>query len=277
MQNILAHPVLSAALPAVIVVFAHPDDDLLYFYQTLKILKPQKLTLICTTGQFSRDGARRLAELSAMAEYVGGELINLGLEDRIGQPLDQQALRDQLAQVAHQPGCPVFTHGPCGEYGHRHHVDVFLSVLNQFDADTWCIAGPLIADTHHDLSAVELINKKQLLKHIYSSQNVADFIPTAERFCQVRACAFADVLLSTSQNHKVSHRRAEAFIQLLEQAYFQSLSKLPVEARAAVDYFGLDRFRQRIRGRLIEWMDYFTANQSDTGTIDWFDKSSVAT
>src|SRR6185369_1511554 len=127
--------VLAPGLAELVVVFSHPDDEILFFFQAIRWLRPRRLRLLCATGDFGAMTAVRRRELAASARSLEGELTNLELTDRKGKGLDAGELASALAHVDKAGGVPVLTHGPLGEYGHRHHVDVFHSVHRRYGED----------------------------------------------------------------------------------------------------------------------------------------------
>jgi hypothetical protein len=249
-KNSILHP----GLEEVIVVFAHPDDEILYFYQYLKFLKPKRLRLVCATEIFTREKETvRLDELKTAAEYLGGELINLGLEDRLQQPLDVDMLSLKLKTLGHRKGVPVLTHGAFGEYGHCHHMDVFLAVLGCFDSDVWCISGPLQPSIVCTLTDKELAAKRSLLKTLYPSQKVQAYVGGEECFTHVNECIFSNVLLAASKRGGVNSEQVAVFLQHGESAYFDEHNLMPIEAQAAATQMGAAEVQRRIRERINDW------------------------
>jgi hypothetical protein len=247
---------LTRNMDEITVVFAHPDDELIYFYQILQQLKPKRLQLICVTGQFTKNQAIRLRELAAAATQLGGELTNLGLEDLVGQPLDRVALLDRLSKISVQSNMPVFTHGPFGEYGHLHHVDVFRAVLQCFPWTAWCISGPLASDYQCCLDEPAQAQKRKLISSIYASQNISGFATARECLTQVKASAFADVLFAVSGGPSVAPAVATAFVEHMEQLYFGGQTDLPAEARTVTTVLGKEWVDQRIRPLLRQWKQW---------------------
>ena len=131
---------LESGIDELVVVHAHPDDEILFFYGFLHYLRPHRLKLVCVTADFANHTATRLAESHRAALELGGERIHLGLADVPDQHLDLRQLTEML-KVYLPPHAVILTHGPLGEYGHRHHCDVFRAVSALFPATTWVISG----------------------------------------------------------------------------------------------------------------------------------------
>lgn len=244
---------LTQQMAQITVIFAHPDDELIYFYQMLQQLKPVQLRLICVTGKFSVDETVRLNELAQAGAQLGGELINLGLEDRRGQGLDTQTLHDRLSSIRVDVDMPVLTHGPFGEYGHRHHVDVFRAVFRRFGEQVWCLSGPLSVDNEYCLNADEFRCKQAQVQAIYSSQKVKGFATQCECLTHVSSSMFADVLLAGCGGEKVAAQRVEAFLEWVKVAYLGPHERMPVEARAVADVKGEAMVKEHMISRIEEW------------------------
>ena len=137
---------------SVIVVIAHPDDEL-FVSGTLCLLNERGYAthLICVTGgrgllsnnaELQRNYEVRGLELKLSAQTLGVNAVHMlshpdeTVEDwREATPSwDLQALDSELSTVITtlEP-CLILTHGPLGGYGHPAHKQVFRSVTKAAD------------------------------------------------------------------------------------------------------------------------------------------------
>jgi hypothetical protein len=255
---------LTPYMDEITVVFAHPDDELLYFYHTLQQLKPKRLRLVCVTGRFSDDPKSgisqsvRLNELANAAKQLGGELINLGLEDCRGGALDFTALLNGLKSLSLQPDMPVLTHGPLGEYGHHHHLQVFQAVMQCFVSRVWCLSGPLAPDYQCTLDEQSYQHKLALIRAIYPSQNIEGFGTERECLTYVFASTFGTALYAGCGGPLVELDESAALLEHIEQLYFSAHNPLPVEALGVAKVQGKANVQRRVRPLLQLWKDGLT-------------------
>ena len=218
-------------------IFAHPDDELLFFLHTLKKLAPKKLHLVCVTGRFSRIEEIRLAELSAFADHLKADLIQMGLEARRGQHLAADALFEGLRQLNIPSYGPILTHGPFGEYGHTHHVDVFRAVTAHFASRVWCLSGPLSSDFVAEGDALE---KKRWMRTFYPSQGLEDWGAPRECLSRVASNPHLQLLLAAVVDKPFNPAKAREFLNLATRRYFGSTDALPIEGRHHRFFLGHD-------------------------------------
>ena len=240
------------------ILTAHPDDELLFFLGWMRTIKPEKLRIVCATGQFAKLAETRLAELAASAKHLGAELINLGLMDTrpsppdpAGAPLDCQRLAELLAELDHNEGDPVLTHGPLGEYGHRHHINVFEAACIRFGADVWCAAGPL--EIHENLpDGLDIqAEKRELLRSIHVSQkNVADCACAHEPLCHVASSRYAPLFTGQAIHPP---ELAEDFIACLESRYTNPARRLPAVLHAILEVWTLSVMEQMLLAQVDYW------------------------
>lgn len=169
--------------PRAVIVVAHPDDEVIFFGGLASRLVGDgwSVDVVCVTGRFGspRTTAVRRAEFFRACWAMGVKARLLGLPDS-GGLLDEEALaRDLARRVRWDAYSRVYTHGPWGEYGHPHHVQVCRAV-HRFGGFVRCLAGPFEPDVHVELSRVEWHRKRELCRRFYPSQ------PFAADWCTAR-------------------------------------------------------------------------------------------
>jgi hypothetical protein len=236
-------------------VVAHPDDESIFFFQVLKFLRPRRLRLVCVTGNFGPETATRQQEFAESAEALGGEVVCLGLADHLNdRALDVSLLRQRLEALPHDRGSPVLTHGPVGEYGHRHHVDTFLEVYRRFREDVWCVSGPLEPhlQIHGERADKEI--QRAHLRAIYRSQGKAwRYASGYECLTHVHRSAWAGLLNAVVDADRIPPDKAEAFWTRLLEAYAVEAHALPPECAEICRVEGLEWLRSSLWRRLDDW------------------------
>ncbi len=167
-----------STLPKALVIVAHPDDEALFFFATIRRLRKAGIstTVIVATGRFrsARNTRQRMEEFSRSCQALGVEAQSLGLKDRLGLPLNQAQLRAGLSPFAENSApLRVYTHNPWGEYGHPHHASVALAVSQTFRQPVYFLAGPTKAERSVNLSPNEYRAKLNHLKAVYKTQGFA--------------------------------------------------------------------------------------------------------
>jgi LmbE family N-acetylglucosaminyl deacetylase len=162
------------------IVVAHPDDEVIFFGALAARLVDEgwDVDVICVTGQFGSPWATgtRRAEFSRACWALGVKARMLCLPDERG-PLDEAVLAGVLAErVRWDQYARVYTHGPWGEYGHLHHVQV-CRATHRCSRAVLSLAGPFAPDVTASLSLAELDRKRRLAARSYPSQ------PFAGRWC----------------------------------------------------------------------------------------------
>jgi LmbE family N-acetylglucosaminyl deacetylase len=169
--------------PRAAIVVAHPDDEVIFFggLAMRLVADGRRLDVICVTGDFGSPyttGVRR-AEFYRACGTLGAKARMLGLPDAKG-PLDEAALASAFAvRVRWQRYARVYTHGPWGEYGHPHHVQV-CRAAHRCGRNVLSLAGPFAPDAEVRLSPAELDRKRALAARLYPSQ------PFARHWCADR-------------------------------------------------------------------------------------------
>ena len=229
------------------VVFAHPDDEVIFFASTIEQLAPRRLRLVCATGDFAASTTVRRCELEASAAAFGATLSNLELADRAGCGLDAERLSSGLRELGKPPGVPVLTHGPLGEYGHRHHVDVFRTVYREYGDTVWCLSGPLPADLTVAAGNAGSRRKRELMEQLYPTRRLVwDWGWGDEELTRPGASPHAHVLHAEAGP-------AGAFLALARERYLTAPEALPPPARAIARSWGSQKLRARLEECLEAW------------------------
>lgn len=152
-----------------LLVFAHPDDEALFFTGLILNEKSTDWHLICVTdGNGDGRAKERTKELqeSARRLKVAG-LDQWNYPDRFGQRLDTASLIGQLQKLRRYS--TVYTHGPLGEYGHPHHQDVCYAVHKAFRgrSPVWSVAYNSHASFPVRLNSKQFEFKCRLLSEVY--------------------------------------------------------------------------------------------------------------
>ncbi|MFA1550222.1 PIG-L family deacetylase [Actinomadura chokoriensis] len=169
--------------PRAAMVVAHPDDEVIFFGGLAARLVGEgwDVDVVCVTGRFCSPytTCARRAEFFRACGALGVKARLLDLTDDSG-PLDEVMLGRALTErVRWDRYARVYTHGPWGEYGHLHHVQVCRAVHRRGRA-VRCLAGPFAPDFAVPLSQAELDSKRRLAALAYPSQ------PFAARWCTER-------------------------------------------------------------------------------------------
>lgn len=158
-----------------LVVVAHPDDETIFFGGHLLASRSwDEVDVISATGVFGTPAMTRIrcAEFERACGLLGARPVRLELLDGEGA---FNSGRLEAALRRHAESTPyerVLTHGPWGEYGHRHHIDVARAVHRVF-AGVLSLAGPLPACATRPLTARELSAKRRIAADAYRSQPFA--------------------------------------------------------------------------------------------------------
>src|ERR1041384_7586000 len=120
-----------------LVIVAHPDDEAIFFFSTIKRLIKAKyaVSILCATGRFDNVSitSKRVSEFKKSCELLGVDGHLLGMLDRRLKALSASDLRGYLQSFANDPSVSVvYTHNPWGDYGHLHHSSVSLATHEVF-------------------------------------------------------------------------------------------------------------------------------------------------
>jgi hypothetical protein len=240
---------LTPGLPELWVIFAHCDDEAIFFYHTIRQLKPQKLVFVCINTQLHKQHDIRNTELKNSAAYFGAQLIRLDIEETEIRDFDTAKLLHQLSKLNHPPGVPVLSHGVMGEYGHIGHVAAFKAVYQIFNTDVWVSSGPLKEDIVFNARLQEMQTQKEILKDIYPSQyKVHNWSSGIERWTHFSSSPFANIL--NPQNDK---KNSVALLQLMHAKYKHGINGFPPDARQVGLNWDLDQLEEYLFERIDEW------------------------
>lgn len=266
-KNFLAQRALPRTPETLTILCAHPDDEILFFLGWIRTLRPAKLRLICATGDFGPETEQRRIEFENVAQQLGGEPISLGLEDRrgprrdpVGVPLDRKQLDATLQRIDHVVGDPVLSHGPIGEYGHPHHVDVFAAAWRRFGEDFWCAAGPLESHEFHGLGEACADEKFKLIKRLYASRLGIDGWGCGEELlCHVASSRFSPLFGYFGSSPMPVHPDGPTatlitdFFECLERCYVGPNRKLPAVVQTVYDHWPDPLLNQWLEARIDDW------------------------
>jgi LmbE family N-acetylglucosaminyl deacetylase len=241
-------PRLRPGLRELWIVHAHPDDEVLYFLGTLAWLRPARLHLVCATGDFGAETARRHDERRRAAAALGAASIDLGLRDEWPGGCDEAQLERALGALAAPPDAALVTHGPFGEYGHPHHAAVFRACARLFPSQTFFLAGPLRAGWRVPADAGA---KSRLMAQVYPSQAaVRDWGTPVERVSRLASQPWRALAVGEGRPAEDARR---AFFARAERLLRAPPRALPAEAASAARTLGLERVRAWLRERVADW------------------------
>ncbi len=152
-----------------LLVFAHPDDEVLFFTGLILNSPRTQWQLICVTDGNGDGRARdRRVELNEAARRLKIKTLHQwNYPDQFGKRLDIKSLTTQLQSLGRFSA--VYTHGPLGEYGHPHHQDVSYAVHKAFRgrSPVWSVAYNCHASDSIQLSSKQYEFKTRLLSEVY--------------------------------------------------------------------------------------------------------------
>lgn len=113
------------------IICAHPDDETLFFSSILNSFGQDTLVHCLTDGNADGRGSERKKEFQKAMDYF--EVANWtwsGLPDIYEKNLDPEKLKEEIGKTLKSlpKDSIVFTHGPFGDYGHPHHIQVARAV-----------------------------------------------------------------------------------------------------------------------------------------------------
>lgn len=115
-----------------ILFVAHPDDETLFFSGPLKSLGNEFHVVLVTDGNADKKGTERLKEFAKVLAFFNVNSFETYLfPDIYEKEINQMELRNKIAHTLKTHATKetiLFTHGPFGEYGHPHHIQVCQAV-----------------------------------------------------------------------------------------------------------------------------------------------------
>lgn len=124
-----------------LLLFAHPDDEILFAGGLMLRYPHWRWHLVCATGEAERARALSAARGALVRAGVDATVLCLGLKDRYA-PEDVAEWGDAIrGAIPDWTPEVVFTHGARGEYGHHHHI--WLNhIAHAFYPNVWDFLSP---------------------------------------------------------------------------------------------------------------------------------------
>lgn len=110
----------------VLVIVAHPDDEILWVGGTLIRNKDNwDITTVCLTRKNDKD---REPKFWKVRKEIGDKGFIYNLDDESQKPLNKKEIIEILKKHSNKKYDKIFTHGANGEYGHQRHIDVHNAI-----------------------------------------------------------------------------------------------------------------------------------------------------
>jgi GlcNAc-PI de-N-acetylase len=171
----------------VLVIVAHPDDELIWMGgMLLKHKKDWNTTILCLTRKSDKD---RNPKFKKACKSLGAKGFIYDFDDTTSKPWDQNKVIKTISKFCNTNYDIVFTHGKSGEYGHPRHKETH-KIINKIIYDEilktkslmnfaylkrsnnhqgFCVPNSstnnFIKLKHH-----ELIMKKDIIQNVYGYQ-----------------------------------------------------------------------------------------------------------
>ncbi|MGK5059204.1 PIG-L family deacetylase [Janthinobacterium sp. LB2P49] len=141
-----------------ILIVAHPDDDVIFFYDYIKEYKP---FVVCLTNG---DNLARHTEFIFAMRALGVKGVIHDFKDVVNEPLPDFELASVLSHyLSLKTWHAVATHNAEGEYGHMHHMQISNCVRKLVDFSSSVLLMPPVLN--------ELETPKFLAKNINAKVN----------------------------------------------------------------------------------------------------------
>jgi LmbE family N-acetylglucosaminyl deacetylase len=155
-----------------LIVFAHPDDETVYFGGLLLSGIAGRADLVCVTdGNYRGRGAERREELARACEALEVRSVEcLGYTDSPVLHLPVEEIGAELRRRVQERGYrAVFTHSAHGEYGSFNHMDVSLAAHQHLCdlAPVYSVADMLFPDFEIELTRQIHEKKLEILSTVY--------------------------------------------------------------------------------------------------------------
>lgn len=211
---------------------AHPDDEVLFFSGLVQ-RKKYDWDLVCVTdANADGKGLGRIEKLKESCEKLKiRNSIFLNYPDRFESRLDIEKLILDLKNVLSEKNYKyVYTHGPLGEYGHKHHQDTCYSMYRaaqSFKSQVLSVAYNVQSSLKSQqivLTKKEYSLKIDLMWKLYSEETKAllHFLPATsfESFLRLNAKEVFEIFDFMNSKRELNIKNLEAYKWMAE--YIQS-------------------------------------------------------
>jgi LmbE family N-acetylglucosaminyl deacetylase len=112
-----------------LMIVAHADDECIFAGDYL-IDSNDSWEIMCIVVPDHMSLFRIAMFLENVTDYLGVKTSMLSYEDTRQNPIKGNVFKDLLHKITEKKWKKIVTHGPTGEYGHVHHVQVHKEVVN---------------------------------------------------------------------------------------------------------------------------------------------------
>tara|TARA_R110001592_G_scaffold325701_1_gene605924 strand:- start:408 stop:1004 length:597 start_codon:yes stop_codon:yes gene_type:complete len=112
-----------------LMIVAHADDECIFAGDYL-IESEYSWDILCVVVPDSLSLFRIKMFLEKLPNYLRVKTSMLSYEDTRQHPIKGNIFKDLLRKIAEKEWKKIVTHGPTGEYGHPHHIQVHKEVVN---------------------------------------------------------------------------------------------------------------------------------------------------
>jgi hypothetical protein len=118
-----------------LVIVAHPDDEIIFFAQVLMTESARVHVVLVTDGNGDGQTIKRMNDFKSALTRCGVKSYEIwDFEDNYDKELNREKFNEYLkATFSQKPNIEeIYTHGPLGEYGHPHHIQI-CSLVHSFE------------------------------------------------------------------------------------------------------------------------------------------------
>jgi LmbE family N-acetylglucosaminyl deacetylase len=223
---------MSRKLKALVCV-AHPDDETIFFGGVIASKKYDWTAVCVTDANADGLGRERAKQFQAACRKLSvKESIFLQHPDIFDQRLDVIKLMNDLNQLGKFQ--QVYTHGPLGEYGHKHHQDVSFATYTVFaeSAKMFSPAYNIYPHMKVPLDEETFQLKTEILRKIYAGESARtlSFLPAtaAEGFSTLTLAevnAIYSFLIGQGTLHKRQLHAYRWLADYIENRHFELKSR----------------------------------------------------